>query len=91
MIWPTAVFPFAWFWQEMHATPGFPWYRGAYVMAIEPFSSIPGQGLEKVMAKTGTQLELAAGEAIGAEFAAVLYHAGTGIAGIAPDGTVTPR
>jgi len=91
LVWPTAVFPFAWFWQEMHATPGFPWYRGAYVMAIEPFSSIPGQGLEKVMAKTGTQIELAAGAAIEVEFAAVLYHAEAGIAGIASDGTVSLR
>lgn len=91
LVWPTAVFPYAWFWQEMHATAGFPWYRGVYVMAIEPFSSIPGQGLEKVLAKTGTHLELAAGEAIEVEFAAVLYHAAAGITGIAPDGAVSVR
>jgi len=34
---------------------------------------------------------LAAGAAIEVEFAAVLYHAGAGIDGIAPDGTVSVR
>jgi hypothetical protein len=32
-------------WQELHASSGHPWYRGAYVLTIEPFSSIPSQGL----------------------------------------------
>ena len=91
LVWPTAVFPFAWFWQEMHASPGFPWYRSVYVMAIEPFSSIPGQGLEKVMAKTGTELFLEAGASLDVEFAAVLYEATEGIVGIAPDGTVAVK
>ena len=44
LVWPKAVFPYAWFWQEMHASPGFPWYGEVYVMAIEPFSSMPGHG-----------------------------------------------
>lgn len=30
--WPAEIFPHAWFWQEMHASPGFPWYRRAYVV-----------------------------------------------------------
>jgi hypothetical protein len=91
LVWPAAVFPYAWFWQEMHASPGFPWYRGVYVMAIEPFSSIPGQGLVKVMEKTGTQLSLPAGQSLEAELAAVLYHTKMGITGIEPDGTVQVR
>ena len=88
LAWPTAVFPYAWFWQEMHGTAGFPWYRAAYVMAIEPFSSIPGQGLVKVIQGTGTRLTLAPGESISAELAAVFYESTTGIAGIDRDGTV---
>jgi hypothetical protein len=91
LVWPTDFFPYAWFWQEMHASSGFPWYRGVYVMAIEPFSSIPGQGLVKVMEKTGTQLTIPAGASIGADLAAVLYHAKEGITGIDPDGNVTVR
>jgi hypothetical protein len=91
LVWPTAVFPFAWFWQEMHATAGFPWYRGVYVMAIEPFSSIPGQGLTVVMEKTGTHRTLAAGETVEAELRAVFYESRAGIRGIGPDGTVEVR
>jgi hypothetical protein len=91
LVWPTTVFPYAWFWQEMHASSGYPWYRGVYVMAIEPFSSIPGQGLVNVMEKTGTQLAIPAGGSIEAELAAVLYHATEGISGIGADGTVVMR
>ena len=86
--WDAEVFEHAWFWQEMHASPGFPWYGEVYVMAIEPFSSMPGHGLTKVIEKTGTQLSLPAGQSIEVEFAAVLYHAAHGISGIDPDGTV---
>ena len=91
MVWPKSVFPFAWFWQEMHATLGFPWYGEVYVMAIEPSSSMPGHGLSAVIEKTGTQLAFPAGESMDVEFAAVLYHASEGIDGIGPDGTVRVR
>lgn len=88
LVWPKAVFPCAWFWQEMHAGQGFPWYGEVYVIAIEPSSSWPGHGLSAVIEKTGTQVSIPAGTSIEVEFAAVLYHAETGITGIAPDGTV---
>jgi len=91
LVWPKAIFPFAWFWQEMHASPGFPWYGEVYVMAIEPFTSMPGHGLSAVIAKTGTQLSIPAGTSVEVEFAAVLYQSKTGVAGIDPDGTVTTR
>ncbi|MGH2617882.1 MAG: hypothetical protein ACRDJC_21855, partial [Thermomicrobiales bacterium] len=91
LVWPKATFPYAWFWQEMHASAGFPWYGEVYVMAIEPFSSMPGHGLSAVIEKTGTQMSLPAGASIEVEFAAVLYQSKTGIAGIDRDGTVTAR
>jgi hypothetical protein len=88
LVWPKAVFPYAWFWQEMHASPDFPWYGEVYVMAIEPFTSMPGHGLSNVIEQTGTQLTIPAGESIEVEFAAVLYHAESEISEIAPDGMV---
>jgi hypothetical protein len=88
LVWPKAIFPYAWFWQEMHAGAGFPWYGEVYVMAIEPFSSWPGQGLSAVIEKTGTQISIPAGTRIEVEFAAVLYHAENGVREITPDGTV---
>lgn len=41
--WDTDVFPHAWFWQECHASPGFPWFRRAYVVAVEPANVLPGE------------------------------------------------
>lgn len=89
MVWPKAAFPHAWFWQEMHASPGFPWYRGVYVMAIEPGTSYPGQGLTAVMEQTGTHRTLQPGESAEAELRAVFYESAGGVAGIGPEGTVT--
>lgn len=44
LAWDTTVFPYAWFWQECHATRGFPWFRRAYVAAVEPANVLPGEG-----------------------------------------------
>lgn len=54
--WDASVFPCAWLWVEAHATPGFPWYQAVHVVAVEPATSWPGQGLAAVRLKTGTQL-----------------------------------
>jgi galactose mutarotase-like enzyme len=60
--WDAATLPYAWYWLECHASAGFPWYRGVYVLAIEPASSMPAQGIAAVRAKTGTQILIAPGE-----------------------------
>ncbi|NJL95128.1 MAG: hypothetical protein HC915_16120 [Anaerolineae bacterium] len=86
--WDKAAFPYAWYWQEMHSSPGYPWYKGVYVMAIEPASSIPGQGLTAVMEKNGSHRTLAPGASAEAELHAVFYE-GQGVERIAPDGQVT--
>lgn len=91
LVWPVGAFPHAWFWQEMHASPGFPWYQGVYVMAIEPGTSYPGQGLVNVMDKTGTHRTLAPGETAEAELRAVFYEAAAGVAGIDAAGNVTVK
>ena len=44
MDWDADVFPHAWFWQELHASAGFPWFRRAYVVAVEPANVLPGEG-----------------------------------------------
>jgi hypothetical protein len=88
LAWDTSVFPYAWFWQELNASSGFPFYKSSYVMAIEPASSIPGQGLSTVMEKTGSHLTLQAGESKEIEMKAVFYESQTGIRSISPNGTV---
>lgn len=60
--WDTSVYPSAWLWQELHHTPGHPWWQMAYVTAIEPGTTYPGQGLAVAKQKGGVPLRLAGGE-----------------------------
>lgn len=60
--WDATVYPSAWLWQELRSTPGHPWWQMAYVTAIEPGTTYPGQGLEVAKAKGGTPLLLEGGE-----------------------------
>ena len=55
--WDAATMPYAWLWQELGFTEGYPWYRRAYAMAIEP-SSTPSGGPER------RSLQLAGDDAI---------------------------
>ena len=86
--WDTAVFPYAWFWQELNSSPGFPFYKCAYVIAIEPAAAIPGQGLTAVMQKTGSQLTLQPGESKEVELKAVFYESHRGVRHIGKSGNV---
>lgn len=88
LAWPRAVYPYAWFWQEMHATPVFPWNGQAYVMAIEPSTCFPGHGLAAVARQTGTVRTLAPGATMSVELCAAFYDSRTGVARLAADGTV---
>jgi galactose mutarotase-like enzyme len=60
--WDAEAFPHAWYWMEAGGTTDYPWYGGAHVLAIEPASSFPGQGLARVRATTRNQVTFAAGE-----------------------------
>ena len=87
LTWPVEVFPYAWFWQELSACSGYPWYRAAHTMAIEPFTSYPGQGLANVMEKTKTHRVLKPGETVEAELRFVFFKSTRGVRKIEPDGT----
>ena len=91
LAWRRDEFPCAWFWQELNASPGYPWYKGVYVMAIEPNTSFPGQGLTRMMEKTGMHRSLDPGESATIEIVAAMYESTTGIDGIALDGSVSKR
>lgn len=60
--WDAETFPTAWYWLEANAADGFPWFKGVYVFAIEPAAAWPGQGIDNVRTKTGTQLRFEPGE-----------------------------
>jgi hypothetical protein len=88
MVWNGNLFPYACLWQETGGVQDYPWYGRAYVTAIEPNSSYPGQGLTTVMEKTGTQLTLAPGESRTLELKAVFYEGSRRVAHIDPAGNV---
>jgi Domain of unknown function (DUF4432) len=56
--WPRAVFPWVWLWQEMRGTPGFPWFRRVYTMAVEPQSTAPEGGPPTVQLQGGDDVEV---------------------------------
>lgn len=91
MAWPKEMFPYAWFWQELNGSPGFPFYKNCYVMAIEPASSIPGGGLVNVMEKTNTHHTLQPGESAETTLQVVFYESQKGVEHITPEGVVTLR
>jgi len=67
--WPMDVFPYVHLWQELKGSFGYPWYGRCYVMGVEPFSSIPGSGLNAAIVY-GTAPTLAAGRSIEATLTA---------------------
>jgi len=73
--WPADVLPHAWLFQEVHASPGYPWYRRAYVMGTEPASGTPATGLARAVAD-GTALELAPGASRTVELRATVLRGG---------------
>lgn len=42
LAWDGSRLPYAWLWQELNASTGFPWFQRARVMAIEPSSTPTG-------------------------------------------------
>nr|HMN29303.1 DUF4432 family protein [Caldilineaceae bacterium] len=89
LAWSAEVFRYLWFWQEMYGSGGFPFYKRTYTMALEPWSSIPGQGLVNVMNSTKSHLTLAAGASLSAELTVGLFAAKTGVKQFGLDGSLT--
>lgn len=59
MAWDSATFPCAWFWWEIGGS-GYPWHGRARIVAIEPNTSFPSDGLAAARER-GEAHELAAG------------------------------
>ena len=72
--WPLDIFPHAWFWQEVHGLPGYPWFRRAYVVAVEPNTTVPAQGLTAAREKGGSGISLAGGERREVTIEAIAYR-----------------
>ncbi|MCU1494472.1 MAG: hypothetical protein JWO62_2236 [Acidimicrobiaceae bacterium] len=86
--WPIETFPKAWLWQEVHASTGWPWYRRAYVAAIEPASTIPGQGFESARRKGQSGVRFAANETKEIVIEATLFTSRAAVVGMDEGGSV---
>jgi hypothetical protein len=87
--WPLDVFGKAWLWQEIHSTMGWPWFGRAYVVAVEPASSIPGHGIAGVRASGASGLRIGGQASREVVIEAVLFEGTAAVAGIAEGGVVT--
>jgi hypothetical protein len=86
--WPLEMFDKAWLWQEVHSSSGWPWFRRAYVVAVEPASTIPSQGMAVARAKGEKGVFLAPGSSHQVLLEAVLFDGAGEVADIAPGGAV---
>jgi hypothetical protein len=89
LVWPVELFPYIILWAVYHGTPGYPWYRQNYNLALEPQSSMP-EGLSQAVA-TGTALRLEGGAALDLTLRSVVYTGMIGVKHISPDGKVTAQ
>lgn len=84
--WPLEVFDKAWFWQEICSSQGWPWFGRAYVMAVEPASTVPGQGMANARAKGSSGTRLGPMESRQVLMEAVLFEGSGNVSGIAEGG-----
>jgi Domain of unknown function (DUF4432) len=87
--WPLEVFDKAWLWQEIHSTMEWPWFGRAYVIAVEPATSVPGHGMAGVRATGAGGFRIAGGASRQVVIEAVLFEGTAPVAGIAEGGAVT--
>ncbi len=86
--WPIEVFNSAWLWEEVHSGEGFPWFRRAYVIAVEPASTIPAQGMAVARAKGSHVVRLEGRASREVVIEAVLFEGSGDVAGIGEGGVV---
>jgi len=88
LAWDVTAFPHLWLWQELGG-PGFPWYGRARIVALEPVSIWPGDGLARAVER-GQARSLEPGASASAWIAVSLFEATSRpVADVARDGRVT--
>jgi galactose mutarotase-like enzyme len=87
LAWDRTAFPHAWLWQQIGGG-GFPWYGRARIVAIEPQSSWPADGLAEAAGRGRAQV-LGPGESCGSWLTIALFAADERpVTRVARDGTV---
>jgi hypothetical protein len=58
LVWRSGTFPYAWLFEELHGSKGYPWFSNSYLMAVEPATTKSGRGLSQAVENcTATWLE----------------------------------
>jgi hypothetical protein len=86
MSFDTSIFRHLWCWQNLGGEMEWPFWGRCYVMAVEPFSSIPAILTNAIAA--GTQLTVGPGETLTAWLRAGAYAGLEGVSGVTPEGQV---
>lgn len=73
--WDKKIYPYAWIWLVCGGSYGYPWYGNTYNLAIEPWTSYPGTGLNKAIAN-GSALKMNAGQKINFSMKVNIYEKG---------------
>jgi hypothetical protein len=87
--WPLEVFDKAWLWEEVHSGTGWPWWGRAYVVGVEPASTIPGQGMSNARAKGSKGAQLGGFGSREVVIEAVLFEGTGAVAGVEEGGAVS--
>lgn len=86
--WDVTTFPHVWLWQERGST-GYPFYGRAALVAVEPQSAWPADGLDGAVER-GQALRLEPGQTRTTALTAALFRADRRrVTGVAPDGSVS--
>ncbi|HWE60587.1 MAG TPA: hypothetical protein VHB98_02645, partial [Chloroflexota bacterium] len=85
LCWDVAVFPHLWYWQVARGAYGYPWYGRTYSMALEPWTSWPGDGLAAAV-RQGTALRLDGGQSRQTTVYALLWEGRGAVARVTPAG-----
>ena len=83
MSWDREVFPYVWIWREANKSVNYPYFGGAYTVAIEPFSSLPGARERKERL-----LKLAGGASLSTKLCFTAFHGLAEVTGVSPEGKV---
>ncbi|MGI6778127.1 MAG: aldose 1-epimerase [Acetivibrionales bacterium] len=85
--WDISVFPYVWYWQVCRGLSGYPWYGRTYNIALEPWTSIPGNFEEA--RQNCTTKTIGANGTIQTSLKAVIYEGLDRVKSISQEGEVT--
>lgn len=86
--WPLEIFDKAWLWQEVRSGRDWPWFGQAYVVAVEPASTVPGQGMAAARAKGAAGVRLGPHASRDVVMESVLFEGSRAVSGIGEGGVV---